>query len=395
MDIVIIAQYLSDLEHLEKTNGRFIYLAQLLKENPDNRVEIVTTSFLHWNKKQAEIIPKEFRGCKITVIHEPGYPKNVCLKRFSSHRQLAKNIRTYLNSRKVPDVIYAAVPSLVVADVASQYCKKNHVRFIVDIQDLWPEAFKMVVNIPILSDMAFWPMQKQADRIYSSAEQIVAVSETYAKRGMRVNQKCKKATVVYLGTDKNVFDQYSKNYTENFTGIQIGYVGSLSSSYDLLTIIEAISRLKAKENIKLLVMGEGGARQKFEEKAQELDIICEFTGSLPYTQMIGRLCTCDIAVNPIHKGSAGSIINKVCDYAMAGLPVVNTQESEEYRKLLSLYNAGINCRCECVGDVIAAFEKLINNPELRKQMAKNSRKLGIEQFDREKSYKSIINIIEK
>lgn len=35
MDIVIIAQYLSDLEHLEKTNGRFIYLAQLLKENPD------------------------------------------------------------------------------------------------------------------------------------------------------------------------------------------------------------------------------------------------------------------------------------------------------------------------------------------------------------------------
>lgn len=253
----------------------------------------------------------------------------------------------------------------------------------------------MVINIPILSDLAFWPMKRQADRIYSSAEQIVAVSETYAKRGMRVNRKCKKATVVYLGTDKNVLDQYSETYTEKFTGIQIGYIGSLSSSYDLMSVIEAISQLKLSHCVKLLVMGDGIFRQRFEEKAYQLNINCEFTGSLPYPQMIGRLCTCDIAVNPIHKGSAGSIINKVGDYAMAGLPVVNTQESEEYRNLLSLYNAGINCRCECVEDVRNALEKLIEKPDLRKEMAENSLKLGVEQFDRRKTYKRIKEVIEK
>ena len=43
--------------------------------------------------------------------------------------------------------------------------------------------------------------------------------------------------------------------------------------------------------------------------------------------MVGMLGVCDIAVNSISKGAAQSIINKHGDYAAAGLPVVNTQES--------------------------------------------------------------------
>lgn len=60
--------------------------------------------------------------------------------------------------------------------------------------------------------------------------------------------------------------------------------------------------------------------------------------------MVGLLCSCDIAVNPIKKGSAGSIINKVGDYAAAGIPVVNTQENLEYKNILEEYNAGINVK---------------------------------------------------
>lgn len=398
-DIVIIAQYLGDLEHLEETNSRFVYLAQLLKENPSNCIEIVTTSFLHWKKRQAKVIPDTFGGCKITTVYEPGYSRNISLRRFTSHKQLAKNIMIYLNHRKIPDIVYTAVPSLAVASTVARYCKKNNVRFMLDIQDLWPEAFKMIVNIPVLSNIAFWPMKKQADRIYSSADQIVAVSKTYAERGVRVSQKCKEGVVVYLGTDKDMFDQYAKEYseseTEKFTGVKIGYVGSLSDSYDLITVIEAISRLETNKNIKLIVMGDGMLRKKIEKKAQILNVICEFTGRISYPQMVGKLCQCDIAVNPIRKGSAGSIINKVCDYAMAGLPVVNTQESKEYRGLISLYNAGINCRCECVEDVVNALRELINNSQLREQMARNSRKLGVEKFDRRKTYRQIVDIIEE
>ncbi len=37
------------------------------------------------------------------------------------------------------------MPSLDVAKVAAKYAKENNIRFIIDIQDLWPEAFRMVL----------------------------------------------------------------------------------------------------------------------------------------------------------------------------------------------------------------------------------------------------------
>ena len=96
-------------------------------------------------------------------------------------------------------------------------------------------------------------------------------------------------------------------------------------------------------NIRLLAIGSGPLEEKFKQKAAELGILCTFTGKLPYGQMCAQLNQCDIAVNPITKGAMQSIINKHADYAIAGLPVVNTQECEEYRSLLTKYGCGINC----------------------------------------------------
>lgn len=386
MDIVIISQYLREIEDFEGNNSRFVYLAQML-EGAQHSVEIITSDFMHAPKTHAKKIG-ELGMVKITALHEPGYPKNVCLKRFSSHKQLAKNMREYLSQRKKPDLVYAAVPSLDVAEVAADYCKKNSVRFIIDIQDLWPEAFKMVFSVPIVSNLAFKPMERKANKIYAAADAIVAVSQTYARRAMSVNRKSMEPTVVYLGTDKDAFDRYAHNIGANNNGITISYIGSLAASYDLKTVIDAVARITTP--VKLLVMGDGAYKEKFENYAKEKGIDAEFTGRLIYLQMVERLMDSDIAVNPIHKGSAASIINKVNDYAMAGLPVVNTQESQEYRALLDKYQAGINCECENPEDVYTALKKLIEDEKLRKEMAQNSRRLGDEMFNRAKTYKKIV-----
>jgi phosphoesterase RecJ-like protein len=49
MDIVIVAQYLGNLEQINKNNNRFLYIANILKEN--HQVEIVTSEFIHGLKK--------------------------------------------------------------------------------------------------------------------------------------------------------------------------------------------------------------------------------------------------------------------------------------------------------------------------------------------------------
>lgn len=390
MDIVIVSQYLRDIENFKENNSRFVYLSKLLARDTNNHVEIITSDFNHALKKSFDSIGS-LDGVKVTALHESGYPKNVCLKRFISHKELARNVRAYLLKRSKPDFCYCAVPSLDVADVVAKYCNKNSIRFIIDIQDLWPEAFKMVFHIPIVSNFIFIPMKKQADRIYQSADYIVAVSKTYADRAITLNRRCELPTVVYLGTDRENFNMHFDGQYHKNEELLIAYVGSMSASYDLISVIDAVAQIK-DHHVKLLAMGDGALREKFIAYSKKNGIVAEFTGKLPYSQMIERLKQCDIAVNPIHKGSAGSIINKVGDYAMAGLPVINTQECAEYRNLLDQYKAGINCGCENVNDIVNALKLLIDDVSLRASMGRNSLKLGIERFDRAISYKEIVKL---
>ncbi len=84
---------------------------------------------------------------------------------------------------------------------------------------------------------------------------------------------------------------------------------------------------KVTENLVFKVLGDGPMLNDFIEYARTLGINCDFVGRVNYNKMIGYLSASDIAVNPISKGAAQSIINKHGDYAASGLPVVNTRDA--------------------------------------------------------------------
>ena len=110
--------------------------------------------------------------------------------------------------------------------------------------------------------------------------------------------------------------------------------------------------------------------------------------------MISKLCRCDLAVNPIKKGAAQSIINKVGDYAAAGLPVISTQECPEYKKIVEYYKIGYNVQNDNPKQIAQKILELYNNKELRQEYGKNNRKLAEEKFDRKKTYLKIKELIE-
>ena len=178
-DIIILADFCGPLDGT--FNSRFLYLADMLSD--DNDVEIITSDFNHGEKKyfSREI---EKHTYAITLLHEGSYSKNVCLKRFLAHLIWGINVKKYLNRRKKPDVIYAAIPPLTGPFAAAQYCRKNKIKFVIDVQDLWPEAFKMVFKIPIISDIVFMPFSCLANSIYRNAKEICAVSKSYADRSI-------------------------------------------------------------------------------------------------------------------------------------------------------------------------------------------------------------------
>lgn len=390
-DILIVANFCRDFSIND--NSRFLYLCKELAK--ENHVEIITSDFNHSHKKTKEKLSHTW-PFKITFLHEKGYKKNISIKRFISHYGWGKEVNKYLKKRKKPDVIYCAMPSLTAAYYVSKYCKNKNTRFIIDIQDLWPEAFKMVINIPIISDIVFFPFKILADYSYKSADDICAVSNTYEERAKLINSKVTKGHTVFLGTDLKTFDSFCslKKYIKG-SDLWLGYCGSLSASYDLIVVFDALKILKDKgvQIPTFVIMGDGPKKLLFQNYANKLGVDTLFTGRLPYNEMCGVLVQCDIVVNPISKGAAQSIINKHGDYAASGVPVLNTQECKEYQKLVDDYHMGINCKNNDANDLSNRLLYLLTNEKERKNMGKGARKCAIEKFDRKKTYIELLNVI--
>ena len=394
MDVVIIADFCGRFN--QKDNCRFTFLAEMLCED-HHSVEIITSDFIHGEKKYFEVVPTKF-PYKITMLHEGAYKKNVCLQRFKGHYIWGKNVKKYLNSREKPDVVYCAIPTLQAAYEAAKYCERNRIRFIIDIQDLWPEAFAMAFKIPLLSNVIFTPFQYIANAIYKRADEICAVSQSYVNRALFVNKKCKEGHSVFIGTSIKKFDENIRNNSlmkKEEGQLWLAYCGTLGKSYDIESVIEALYLLKREKiNIpRFIVIGDGEKMDSLQKLAREKNIDTYFTGRLKYSEMCALLSKCDIAVNPIIGTSVASIINKHSDYAASGLPVLNTQNSTEYINLVNGYKMGLNSKSGNILELAKNIKILIQDEKTRIMMGKNARKCAIEKFDRDTTYLELIETI--
>lgn len=378
----------------EKTSNRYRELAEMLAKCDDIEVTVITSKFYQRTYNHRNNIPELIKDIpfKAVFINELGYDRSICIKRLVSSRSFAKNLIGYLESQPKPDLIYQVVPTLDSASTVSKFANKNNIPLVIDVQDLWPEAFKMAIDIPLLSSIAFLPMRLQANGIYKRADRICAVSETYVQRALKNNNKCGFGQAVFIGINLANFDKFAaENKIEKGKRLRLAYCGSMSKSYNLKMVIDALSVMKNPPDF--ICMGEGDDRRKLETYAKDKKVDAVFTGFIEYPQMCGLLCSCDITVNPILGKSVASIINKHGDYAASGLPVLNTQESAEYKKLVEDYNMGFNCKSDDPADLAEKLELLCENEQLRRQMGKNARSCAEEKFDRARTYPKLVETV--
>ena len=335
----------------EKGESRFAYLARLLIEN-GYELEIVTSSFYHMNKFHRNISSEELDSYpyKITFIDEPGYKKNVSFKRLQSINVFNKGVKDYLYKLDYkPDLVYVPVPSIKLGHIASNYCKKNNIPFLIDVEDLWPESFTMLTHSKLLTRLLFFPWFISANNLYRKADAVVAVSQTFLDRALSVRKDKPLSCVAYIGAN---FERAASidpcGITKDDGDIWLSYIGTLGKSYDIKLFIDVLDILveQGRTDFVLKIMGDGPDRTKLEKYAKEHKGRVEFLGLLPYEKMIKILKNSDYGINPINPRSVASIINKVGDYASVGLPVINTQHCVEYINILRDTNSGISLLTE-------------------------------------------------
>lgn len=381
----------------EKGYTRFRYLCEFLVKK-GYEVDLITTTFQHWEKKQRDLesVDQKSYPFGIKFIYEPGYRKNIDLRRVRSHKIAAENLRKLLEKEGDYDLIYAEIPPNDVALAAAEYAHRNKIPFVADVNDLWPEAMRMVFDIPIVSDLLFYPLKRDAEKVYSLTSGVIGTSDEYRDRPFLNQKRDVLKETVYVGNEISVFDREAEQHADEVQKEEgtfwVTYAGTIGTSYDIRTMVLAAEELmkQGKTKIRFQILGDGPTREMLENLAKERKIQnVKFTGYVPYEQMAAYLVKSDVLINSFVRKAPQSIVTKIGDYLAAGKPMINTCMSPEFRKKVERDGFGINIEPEDVRELVNAVEWMYENEAERNDMGNRARKIAEEQFDRPVSYGKI------
>lgn len=358
-------------------------------------VECITTGFQHFKKKarDKQQIIKQNYPFKITFIDVPAYKKNVDLRRIYSNKVAEQNLKKYLLDHILQyDAVYVSIPANNIAAMVTTICHRNHIPVVVDIEDLWPEAMSMVIKSKLLCRVLLHSFTRDAEIAYKNADGIIGTSEDYTERAFKRRKRDISSKTVYVGCNLEDFDEGVKKYAKDIIKPEnefwVTYAGSISTSYDIKTLIDAGSSLEDK-NVHIQILGTGSLKEELEKYSCNMSNI-HFWGFTEYPKMAAVLSKSDVVVNSFIKGAPQSIVNKVGDYLASGKPMINTLENPVFCKLVEQNNIGVNIEPENVDALKCCIEDFLNETS---DQGNNARNLAEAEFDRSVSYKRIIDIV--
>lgn len=360
-------------------------------------VECITTGFQHFKKapRDKELIWKQNYPFKVTFIDAPAYKKNIDIRRVYSNKVAAGRLKRYLSEHiKDYDAVYVAIPANNIAAMVTTICKKNNVPVVVDIEDLWPEAMSMVVKSKLLRILLLWPFTRDAEITYKNADGIIGTSEDYTDRAFKRRERNIPAETVYVGCNLADFDAGVAKYSDQIIKADgefwVTYAGSISTSYDIRTLIDAVYNLKDK-NVHAQILGTGSLKDELESYSMDMENI-HFWGFTEYPKMAAVLSKSDVVVNSFIKGAPQSFVNKVGDYLASGKPMINTLENPVFCSFIEKNDVGTNVE---PGNVCLLKNTIEHYKDYTSSQGTNARKLAEKNFDRKRTYIDTVKMVNK
>ena len=159
-----------------------------------HKVTLWSSDFYHQEKRHRYGKAKHIRisdNLNIQLIPSCGYHKNVSLKRFKDHRQLARGFIRAVRGLELPDVALVGFPPIEIALAATEYLESKGVPVLLDVKDQWPDIFEEAVP-SLLRPVAKVILNKlfqQSGQVMARATALSSMSSGFlkwaAKRGGR------------------------------------------------------------------------------------------------------------------------------------------------------------------------------------------------------------------
>ncbi len=286
--------------------------------------------------------------------------------------------------------ITAGLPGLV-----ARYLRGR--KFVFEVRDLWPEgAIELgIIKNSFVSKLAYW-FEK---RCYKASRLVVSLSP-----GMRDNilKRYPWANVISVPNSANIFlfsekkstDVLPSIYKDKKVAIYTGNIGMVNNS-DLL--FRAAARLKeiGRNDIAIVMVGEGQQKQELLDKSQELD---NFTilDLMPKDRLVALVQNSLASLVPL-KGSPvldTSSPNKLFESLAAGVPVIQTTGGW-IKDFLDEEKCGVTVDASDEDQLVEQLIYLADNPEAVKRMGERGKKVAAEKFDKDFLSEEMLSGIEE
>jgi glycosyltransferase involved in cell wall biosynthesis len=380
-----------------------------------------TATWSHRRKaiRTAPLGIREDEGFSVRLVAVRPYEKNASLARIGSHRDFGRTFERLVNESissgqmERPDIILASLPPLEASEAAARLARRLDATFVLDVTDDWSDASESFLPGPgflkrLIAPFVLGSVPKRREAILHAADAVSATTQTYADAALRGAPASLPRHVCYVGAYPQEFaaplrtinhvplPDGESTATADSPPLECVYAGSLEAGQDLDVLAAAVRQLSAAGvKATIHVAGTGSAEAGLRRAAAMLGGSSRLVvhGLLPRQAYVSLLSRCDVGLVCVKPESLVAVPYKACDYAAAGLALVNSLPGE-LQRLIDEHAAGV---AYTAGDFSSLAQAIAGLAADRTRLAayrQGARRLAAAEFDRERTYPKFADWLE-
>jgi hypothetical protein len=289
-----------------------------------------------------------------------------------------------------PDVLIATSPQFFcgIAGMVAQAVRR--VPFVLEVRDIWPESIATVGAMR--KGLALRVLEWLERRMYASADHVVTVGDGYRQQLGERGVPDEKMSVVTNGVDNDLFaprdpdPAFRAQYKLDgrFACAYVGTIG-MASGLDVALRAGRLLKDKGRDDIALLLVGDGAERQRLQAEADQADLDnVIFTGRLDKSQMPTCLASVDACLVHLKRKDLFKYVlpSKIFEAAAMRRPIILGVEGFA-ADLVQQAGAGLCIEPENAEHLVAAIERLADDRALAARLGESGRQYVTKHFNRD------------
>lgn len=335
------------------------------------------------------IIPPEFRGKIFATENRDGVKVLRSYVYAAPNKGFARRILNYLSfmfsaivscifrSGK-QDIVIATSPQFFVAVAGYVVSIFKRAPFIFEVRDVWPEeivavgAMKRGLVIKILEKIEMF--------LYRRAAMIVAVAQGTVDILTQRGIPAQKIVLVTNGVDYERFSQSVDDHTvrdqHDLNGhFLVSYIGTHGMAHNLGTVIGAANRLRRRDDIRFLFVGDGADKENLISATNELKLVnVTFVPQQDRNRIAQYYAASDLCLVPLRKADlfTKNIPSKIYEVMASGKPILIGAKGES-KNLVEKAHAGIAVEPDNDVDLSEKIAQMADDRELAQKLGANGR----------------------